>query len=670
MRMSGIFSGMDTEAMVRQLMNAETMKYTKLKQSRQKVEWRQEAYRSVAKSLSDFKSNNLDILKGGISAPSTFNSLVSSVKSNGEDSDAVKVNFKNNNAPTGNMKLEVYSVATKDKHVGNVFEQKLTGDKDKPADINALQNGGSFTISLDGGAAVTVKIESGDITDDNNDGIDGGDIASAISAALKKRFGGVYKYDESENKYEEDINTPKVSASFENGRFSIETAAGYVATVGKGPTGSDMLSKMQIADGGSTAVNTKATLGDLGLADSNILFKYGDGKYVDIKETDTLEQAMNKINASDLGINLSYDKGSSKFILESKESGVKSKIDGDKITDESTLKFLNKLNLIENTTNAAWTDVRTVNGTSDYKPPADTVFKYNGQIYSRETASFELDGMDLTLAPDAGSVDATGKGKEYDISVTRDTTKPMEAIKKFVEEYNKLVDVLTGHTNTARPKSDKYTYYEPLSDEQKEAMNEEDIKKWEEKAKTGLLYRDTILGGISSQMRSMAYTMVELSDGSKLSLFQIGITTTNNTKDGGRLAIDEDKLKAALEKNPSGVEELFTKSAPGSTDSASLTKEQRQAKTGIAGRISGIIDGAVGLNGTIREKAGIENTSSAFSNMLYRELSQYDRKLDDMLKYLQKREDYYYNMFARMEQAMNQSNNQMSALVGSIGQGQ
>jgi flagellar hook-associated protein 2 len=672
MRMTGIFSGMDTEAMVRQLMNAETMKYTKLKQSRQKVEWRQEAYRNVAKSLSDFKSNNLDILKGGISAPSTFNSLVSSVKSGGEDSSAVKVNFKNNNAPTGDIKLKVYSVAAKDKHVGEEYDQTNTGDE--VTDFSSLVNGGSFTVSLDGGAAATIDITKAEIDFELADGAtsDGEAVAKAINKKLEKRFGSAYTINDDDT-YEES-GTQKISASFENGKFSITTAAGYVATLGKGSTGSDMLEKLGLDEGSSTAVNTKATLKDLGLADSDILLNYG-GKTETLKTTDTLEQAMAKINASDLGITLSYNKGSSTFALESKTSGAQSKIELGQFGNRETLNFLGKLNLVKNVSPAVTNDP---DGNDDYDwstihtAAADTVFEYNGQIYSRETASFELDGMDLTLTPDAVGKDASNANvpKEYSISVTRDTTKPMEAIKKFVEEYNKLVDVLTGQTNTARPKSDKYTYYEPLSDEQKDAMSEDDIKKWEEKAKTGLLYRDTILGGISSQMRSMAYTMVKLSDGSELSLFQIGITTTNNTKDGGRLTIDEDKLKAALEKNPSGVEELFTKSAPTTAEGSSLTKEQRQAQTGIAGRLTGIIDSAVGLNGTIREKAGIENTSSAFNNMLYRELSQYDRKLDDMLKYLQKREDHYYSMFARMEQAMNQSNNQMSALVGSMGQGQ
>jgi flagellar hook-associated protein 2 len=370
-----------------------------------------------------------------------------------------------------------------------------------------------------------------------------------------------------------------------------------------------------------------------------------------------------------LGLSLSYNKGSSTFVLESKTSGVQSKINIDDMS-EGAITFLENLKIMEAGEND-W--VNKINGSTspveyeNYTPPTDTVFKYNGQIYSRETTTFSLDGIDLTLTLEAAGT--TGSPKTFDISISRDTSKPIEAIKKFIEEYNKLVDILTGHVNTARPKSDKYTYYEPLTEEQKEAMKEEDIKRWEEKAKTGLLHRDSILSGISSQMRTMAYTDVQLADGTYFSLYRIGITTTSNTKDGGKLQIDEEKLKAALEANPSKVEELFTKSAPTGDEAESMTYKVRNSKTGIAARMTAIIDGAVGLNGSIRDKAGIENTSSAFDNSLYRELSQYDRRLEDMMTYLQKREDYYYRMFARMEQAMAQSDSQTSALLASLGQG-
>jgi flagellar hook-associated protein 2 len=237
-----------------------------------------------------------------------------------------------------------------------------------------------------------------------------------------------------------------------------------------------------------------------------------------------------------------------------------------------------------------------------------------------------------------------------------------------VEEYNKLVEVLNGQVNTSRPKSDKYTYYEPLTNEEKEAMSEDQVKKWEEKAKTGMLYRDDLLTGIARQIREMMYTEVVREDGSKISLHQIGIQTSNESGYIGKLQIDEDKLRAALEKDPEAVKELFTKQAgmPG------ITPKERSARLkheGLADRLGDIIANAIDRDGSIWNRAGIEKTLSDKNNTMYTEMSNYDEKISDMLEYLTDREDYYYNLFAKMEQAMAQSNQQMSSLMGMLGTG-
>ena len=38
---------------------------------------------------------------------------------------------------------------------------------------------------------------------------------------------------------------------------------------------------------------------------------------------------------------------------------------------------------------------------------------------------------------------------------------------------------------------------------------------------------------------------------------KIGIATTSNYLDGGKLEIDEDKLRAAIKEDPNGIYELF-----------------------------------------------------------------------------------------------------------------
>lgn len=59
MRISGFASGFDIDAMVKQLMKAHQAPVDKLKKQTTRIEWQQEAYRSVSTTLVDFRNNKL-----------------------------------------------------------------------------------------------------------------------------------------------------------------------------------------------------------------------------------------------------------------------------------------------------------------------------------------------------------------------------------------------------------------------------------------------------------------------------------------------------------------------------------------------------------------------------------------------------------------------------------
>src|SRR5690606_350529 len=116
--------------------------------------------------------------------------------------------------------------------------------------------------------------------------------------------------------------------------------------------------------------------------------------------------------------------------------------------------------------------------------------------------------------------------------VTSDPTKAVELIKGFVEKYNDLLDKLNAKL------SEKREYdYEPLTDLQKEAMTEDEIKRWEEKAKSGLLSGDNILRSIVTGFRN---AMIGAVEDAGMTLADIGIKS-NSWVDRGKLYIDEDK---------------------------------------------------------------------------------------------------------------------------------
>ncbi|MDR1664078.1 MAG: flagellar filament capping protein FliD, partial [Clostridiales bacterium] len=370
---------------------------------------------------------------------------------------------------------------------------------------------------------------------------------------------------------------------------------------------------------------------------------------------DTFEDVIRNINNSGAGVTVSFDKTRAAFKIESSRTGKSAAITFDETMFDGGL-FGAKGFDFNTAGNTAWTP----DASRGESAASDATFEYNGMWMSRESNTFELDGVGVTLTKES-------EGQTFNVEVSRDVEPAVEAIKKFVEEYNKLVDLLEKQIATARPKSDKRSYYEPLTDEEREALSEDDIIKWEEKAKTGMLHRDNILTQIKNQMRGMVYTAVEMEDGSKLGLYNIGITTSAESNYAGKLQIDETKLRAALQENGDKVSQLFVKASdlPGGNPK---DRNARLTDEGIGDRLDDIIKNAIDLNGSLYKHSGVTDKAlSLIDNPIYRELNRYDQRMSDMLDYLQTREEYYYSMFAKMETAMSKSNSQMSSLTAMLG---
>ncbi|NLW48688.1 MAG: flagellar filament capping protein FliD, partial [Firmicutes bacterium] len=126
----------------------------------------------------------------------------------------------------------------------------------------------------------------------------------------------------------------------------------------------------------------------------------------------------------------------------------------------------------------------------------------NGVTTQKKSNTFTMNNVTFTL---------TGEGKA-NVSVNADTSSIGEKVESFVNKYNEILASLYEKTNEARPTSGgKYNYYLPLTDEQKESMTEDQIEKWEEQAKKGLLRGDSILKEAINSMRSSVSRVVETS---------------------------------------------------------------------------------------------------------------------------------------------------------------
>ena len=118
-----------------------------------------------------------------------------------------------------------------------------------------------------------------------------------------------------------------------------------------------------------------------------------------------------------------------------------------------------------------------------------------------------------------------------------------DKITKLIDDYNELVDKAGGAIGEKR-----YSNYQPLSQDEKKAMHEDDVKLWTEKAKSGMLNRDENLTRILQNIRTDLYKTLDNPDGSFNHITQIGISTEKYAKGsvGGKLQIDEQNLEKQL----------------------------------------------------------------------------------------------------------------------------
>ncbi|WP_290757432.1 flagellar filament capping protein FliD [Exiguobacterium sp. UBA3491] len=288
-------------------------------------------------------------------------------------------------------------------------------------------------------------------------------------------------------------------------------------------------------------------------------------------------------------------------------------------------------------------------------------YTIGGQQLEQTTNTFTQNGLTITL-------NNTSKTATT-INTILDTQKNFDSIKNFVDKYNDVIDKMNK-----KVREEKYRDYQPLTDAQRKELSEDEVKKWEEKAMSGVLKNDSYLQDGLNQFRSVisskidtGYSYTSGTDTIQLQyMSQIGITSTSDFRDGGKLKIDETKLKKMLEEQPEGVYKLFTADAPEPTkDAQGNTIPNPNGRDGFVRQIQGFAT-------TLRDKiSGVAGRDGAVATTyrLGKSLADLDKSMLSWEDKLKRKEDSYYRRFAAMEQAMNQANSQSSTLAGYLGQG-
>lgn len=352
-----------------------------------------------------------------------------------------------------------------------------------------------------------------------------------------------------------------------------------------------------------------------------------NGQTIAVDPTDTIDSFIQKINSNkDAGVTAVFDPSSGKMSLTNKATG------------NTPLTF----------SGAALEAFGIKNGSTTNTPGKDAQLTVNGLAITQKSNSFSMNGVNLTLN------EVTPTGQTTQVTISPDTNALVKNVQSFVDAYNDVLSTLNSKVGEER-----YPKYAPLTDDQKKDLSDDEQALWNKKAKSGMLKNDDMLQNTISSMRTAMIQGVTLSDGSKVSFAQLGITTgTYETK--GKLTLDTDKLKTALEKDPNIVNNFF-----GAQDSNAINTNKYTDQDGILARMKKVskasLESLASTAGTSKVSSDA-NSTFLVNSLMGTQLTGMERRISDWNSRLNTIETNYYKKFTAMETAISKYNTQSTSL--------
>ena len=444
-----------------------------------------------------------------------------------------------------------------------------------------------------------------------------------------------------------------------------------------------LLNNLGVSYGESNKVNLSGKLEQAGILGdaANVEDFTTDGKALDLKingvaiegltKDSSINDILSKINSTtNAGVKATYVDATGQFMLVSSETGA-----GREISLDSNLsKVLFGQGVERDSNGKIQTDT---DGNVKYNKDAGVdegknaiicVSYGNGVDVKMERASntFDLEGLSVTVSGAFGGKfekDAT-TGKEVwkadsaggvTFTAKADVDGIVERVKGFFEDFNKLAGDVNKEITT-RPDSS----YGPLTDEQKKEMDETSIENWENRAKQGMLYGDSAMRDLSTDVQGIFLKLMNNVGFEELKA--MGITYSDDYGDGGTISFDESKFRAAVEKDSEAVGNVFT---GGGEVSKGLVDIMDETFTPYATRYSSKNGGGTGKGsyGRLIEIAGSEKKpTTLLNNQLYRDIEDIQDLIERLQSQLKSEQDRYISQFTTMETLLNQMNTQSSYL--------
>lgn len=623
-KLSGLMSNMDTDSIVEQLMAAQRTKVTKIENKKTKLTWSQEKWKDLNTKIYKLYTDQLSKLR--------LQNSFSTFQSTSSNESAVSVTASSN-APVGSQSISVTQLASSQIITGKeIGDGKLKASSSLVSDLK-IAEGTVFTI-LSGTESNPKKLINYTVTANSTMA----DFTKACQdAGLNASFDATNKrfYISSKNSGEENA-------------FSITASNGVLS---------------QNAQSARQAVYDKFTNvidkdGDPSIVELPIKLKSQIDTYLNNYTFSTSDKEKESIVENIYNLRANYLKG----LIQQEAANA---TDSQKLTSEEINQIYAERYESDENKEAVLSNIKSqaelyssgfTLSQDDTALKALGIHKDDAHIIKAQNSKISVNDVDYEQASNSITINGlTINAKQVTsenvtVSVTKDNQAAYDMVKNFIKEYNSILKEM----NTLYY-ADSSRGYDPLTDDEKEAMSDDQIEKWETKIKDSLLRRDSTLGALTTAMKSAMSGSIAVTtktgDVKNYSLSTFGITTSSDYTEKGLLhiygdaddstyATQTDKLMAALEDDPDAV---------------------MQTITGIAKN----------LYSTLTDKMKSTSLSSALTfyndKQMDKQQTQYAKDIKELEARLEDMENSYYKKFSAMETALAKLQQNTSALSSLMG---
>lgn len=628
-RITGMNSGLDTDAIIQELMKAQSTKKEKLEKSQTRLEWTQEAWKGLNDKIYKFWNKALDNMR--------WESSYKKKKTTIADANIASVSGASN-AVSGTQTLAVKQLAKSGYLTGAKLEKeaKLDSTLFQLGVVGPVGSGKSPEIKVNDTA---IKLQPGMTVEElvgefRNAGVDANfDVENQRFFISARKSGG-----ENDFTITGDEEALKKLGLFAPSTEDLKWAA---MTDEQLEAEANAEAKKYAEEAGLLQVK----IDSLNAEKQALLDKKGGGAVLTDDEEDRLKVLQGEDGNG--GVIQSFKDQMDAYKKLFKDDG-----SGNIVATDAADVAAGEVSLMEKFKSQRTDALRTVEEAKNAGTArifgTDAVIELNGAEFTSATNSFSINGLTITAQAESEKM-ANDQYKTTTINTVDDVDGIYDMVKNFLKEYNELIKEMDTLYNADSAKG-----YDPLTDEEKDALSDTEVEKWEKKIKDSLLRRDQTLGSVTSTLKNSMLESFEI-NGKRYGLSSFGISTLgyfnagdnehgvfhiDGDPDDDDTSTNEDKLKAAIAQDSDTVMSFFTKLA----NNMYQKMYEHMKSTDYSSR-----------NKVYEDKRMVT------------EYDDYKKKIKAQEEKLQRMEDRYYKQFTAMEKALAAMNSQQSALSSLFG---